>query len=422
MSLQNDKHLFAPTLRWPISIQHTRIEHDDGGGELEEVSVFACPLGISPTPLVLRSMVLPVIGLLNGQNSMEDIVTQSAPLGLEEGVVREVIRLLDQYLFLDNERYHRASSEVRRVYASLNERAPAFAGAIYPAGTTEAKKFFNEMLAAEGSVQPKGSNLALLIAPHIDYGRGGSCYGRIYPELVHAGADLCIMVGTAHQYSPHLFHLTKKHFRTPLGVARCDVDFISNVGELYGSERAFADELLHKGEHSLELQMPFLAHLNSTMDMAPILVGSFHEFIVAGREPREAPVYNDFVLALVESIRLYQKGGKRICFLAGVDMAHVGREFGDDWELTDEKTREVSDRDAEYLDLVSAQDVRGLFQHIVSDHDARRMCGFPSLYLILDVFERLGLSLRMKTSVYDQSVDLARGCCVTYSGMSFYTT
>lgn len=422
MNSQNDKQLFAPTLRWPISIQHTRIEHDDGGGELEDVSVFVCPLGISPTPLVLRSLVLPVVGLLDGNNSIEDIVTQSAPLGLDEEMVREVIRLLDQYLFLDNERYHRASSEVRRVYASLHERAPAFAGAIYPASSTEAKQFFNEMLAKERSTHPERANLALLIAPHIDYRRGRSCYGKIYPELAHAGADLCIMVGTAHQYSQHLFHLTKKHFRTPLGVARCNADFISKVGDLYGSERAFADELLHKGEHSLELQMPLLAHLNPTMDMAPILVGSFHEFIVAGREPRDAPVYNDFVMALVESIRLYQESGQQVCFLAGVDMAHVGREFGDDWELTDEKVREVSERDAEYLELISDQDLRGLFEHIMSDQDARRMCGFPSLYLILDVLERLGLSLRMKTSVYDQSVDVARGCCVTYAGMSFYMT
>lgn len=421
MNSQSDKHLFTPALRWPISIQHTRIEHDDGGGELEEVSVFACPLGISPTPLVLRSIVLPVIGLLDGQNSIEDIVTKTAPLGLEEEMVREVVRLLDQYLFLDNERYHRASSEVRRVYASLHERPPAFAGAIYPAGTIEAKKFFNEMVASETPVQPEDGTLSLLIAPHIDYGRGGSCYGAIYPELRNADADLCIMVGTAHQYSPHLFHLTKKHFRTPLGVARCDTEFISKVGGLYGSERAFADELLHKGEHSLELQMPFLAHLNSTMDMAPILVGSFHEFIVEGREPRDAPIYNDFVGALVESIRLYQKDGKRICFLAGVDMAHVGREFGDDWELTDEKVREVSERDAEYLELISAHNVRGLFEHIMSDQDARRMCGFPSLYLILDVLERLGNTVRMKTSIYNQSIDVARGCCVTYAGMSFYT-
>ena len=421
MSQESCQSTDTPSLRWPLSIQHTKIEHDDDGGGLEEVSVIGCPLGISPTPLVLRRVALPILGLLTGANSVAEIVSQVSATGIDSSMVSEVITLLDQYLFLDNERYRRAAFEVKRVYASLRERAPAFAGGIYPAEPLEAKQFFAGLLEQGNGERATPGQLEVLVAPHIDYRRGGSCYGRIYPEIANMDADMCVLLGTAHQYSPHLFHLTKKHFRTPLGVARCDEKFISEVARRYGEQRSFADELLHKGEHSLELQIPFLTQLKPMMEIAPILVGSFHDFVLAGREPKEFDEYNDFISSLVESIRAYRRSGKRLCFVAGVDMAHVGREFGDDWELTDEKVQEISVRDAEYLECVKQHDTRGLFEHIASDTDARRMCGFPSLYLIMDVLERLGVVYQVESTFYEKSIDQSAGCCVTYAGISLYS-
>lgn len=412
---------FAPALRWPLSIRHTKVEHDDRQGGIEEVTIIGCPIGISPTPLVLRRIVLPILGLLTGAHTAESIAEQVRQMGIDSQMVQEVITLLDQYLFLDNDRFHRAAAEVKRVYGSLRERAPAFAGGIYPAEPLEAKGFFDCLLQEGEELKRPTGNLALLIAPHIDYRRGGACYGKIYPEVAKLDADLCILVGTAHQYSPHMFHLTRKHFRTPLGVARCDEDFVSNLAGRYGEERSFADELLHKGEHSLELQIPFLTRLKPMMEIVPILVGSFHEFVVANRAPKEFDVYNDFVSGLVESIQRYQKSGRRICFIAGVDMAHVGQEFGDEWELTDKKIEEISTRDEQYLTCIKRHDLSGLFEHIASDQDARRMCGFPSLYLIMDALERLGVRYQAGSCFYDKSVDMTSGCCVTYAGMSLYT-
>jgi AmmeMemoRadiSam system protein B len=418
-----DATYHKPKLRWPLDIRM----HDaptasgDAGtrAESQRVVVLQCPLGVTPQPLVLISAVAPVLALFQGELTTQEILARCAPSGLGEETLRELITLLDDNLFLANARFFAAERSMKENFLNLSVRPAALAGLSYPESREALRKLVDGYL-VDLQKTPSHMELCCLVAPHIDYQRGGVCYGGIYPHLAASNADLYILIGTSHQYSERLFHLSAKDFESPLGVLSCRTDFVSRVASRYGTLRAFADEFLHKREHSLELQLPFMSRVRPQASIAPILVGSFHKAIASGRYPHEWEEYEAFVASLVEAIQAENREGKRVCFVAGVDMAHIGPFFGDDWTLSPQKMTLVAERDREYLKAIETRDLRKLFAHVAEDGDARRICGFPTMYTILDVLERLGVAYSSHSTSYEQAVDYISGCAVTFAGMALY--
>jgi AmmeMemoRadiSam system protein B len=419
-----DSTFFKPKLRWPLDIRVHEVPHASGAstdvkpeGVTQKVVVLQCPLGVTPQPLVLIAAVAPVLSLLQGELTTQEILSRCAPLGLGQEAFVELLRLLDENLFLANARFFAAEQVMKESFLSLSVRPAALAGLSYPESREGLRKLVDGLL-VDVDIQSSCGELACLVAPHIDYHRGGGCYGGIYPHLAASTADLFVLMGTAHQYSQRMFHLSAKDFESPLGTLACDADFVSRLAHRFGVTRAFADEYLHKKEHSLELQLPFISRVKPGVSIAPVLVGSFHQAVLSGKYPSEWEEYEAFVGSLVEVLREEQQRGRRFCFIAGVDMAHVGAFFGDDWALSPEKMEQVAERDREYLAAIEAQDSRRLFAHIAEDQDARRICGFPTMHTIIDVLNRLGVTYSCQSSSYQQAVDYQSGCAVTFAGMA----
>jgi predicted class III extradiol MEMO1 family dioxygenase len=101
-------------------------------------------------------------------------------------------------------------------------------------------------------------------------------------------------------------------------------------------------------------------------------------------------------------------------------MAHIGRSFGDEGALSPERMREIGYRDQQYLRAIEQCNHKALFDHIAEDQDARRVCGFPTMYLVLDVLNRLGTKTEVDVVAYDQAVDYPSDCAVTYAGVAMY--
>lgn len=403
-----------PKLRFPIDL---RIERLDSA----EVLLITCPLGISPQPLGLVAAVAPIVARFEGTLSVDEITAQFAHLGVTRRLIDELVDMLDRGLFLEGPRFRAAERTVAESFMHDPIRPAALAGLSYPADEVSLAREIDRWLThgAPPIVQP-GREMIGLVSPHIDYRRGGVGYGKTYRALAPERHDLYILMGTAHQYSPHLFHLLNKDFASPLGLLRCDRPLVEGLAKRYGWERSFADQILHRREHSLELQVPFLRRLHAAPTIVPILVGSFHAMISAGRPPEEFEAYETFVGALVESIGERLRSGARVCFLSGVDMAHVGRAFGDKDPLSPALMEEVGRRDRRYLDIIAAQDKRALFAHIAEDRDARKICGFPTLYTVVDALDRLGIRYTTELFDYRQAVDYTADCAVTFAGLGMY--
>jgi AmmeMemoRadiSam system protein B len=412
--MTQDRSLQYPHLRWPIDLRLEKVQD-------QEILLVSCPLGISATPLGLIAAVAPIVSSFDGTRSIDEIQKGFASYGITVELIRELVRVLDDNLFLHGPRFMAAQKSQRDDFARLDVRPSSLAGLGYPGEREPLLKFVDSYLAG-GLILPttSGRKLLGLKSPHIDYHRGGEAYGLTYRHLHGHQHDLYLLMGTAHQYSKQMFHLTRKDFANPLGLLPCDRPFVDKLASLYGAERSFADEILHRKEHSLELQVPFLRRMVDQPQIVPILVGSFYGMLQSGKLPSEDDQYENFAAALAECLSERRRNGQKICFIAGVDMAHVGKHFGDADALTPDFMREVERRDRQYLDCVVRHDKRGLFAHIEEDMDIRKICGFPTMYLMLDVLERLGIQYEATIYDYRQAVNYATDCAVTFAGVGFH--
>ncbi len=226
---------------------------------------------------------------------------------------------------------------------------------------------------AEFFTHPKGSgppsdrspaaatDLRAVLCPHIDFGRGGPVYTWAYRELVErSDADTFVVLGVAHQYCRHRFALTRKEFETPLGTVKIDRTFVDRVADAAG-EHLFEDELAHRTEHSIEFQAVFLQYLlggRRDFTIVPILVGSFHDLM----ESKVEPIGDSEVARMVEALRSAEAAsGKKVAYIGGIDLCHVGPEFGDPKPVDDATLVKIKDFDRAMLDRASVGDASGWF-------------------------------------------------------------
>lgn len=402
-----------PRLRAPLDL---RIESVEG----EQALLIRCPIGISSTPLFLNPAVVPIIQSLDGDKTLGQIGEEFISQGIRQDLIFGLLELLSEHYYLDNSSFWRANRDIRHKYSLSSRRREAFAGISYPIDRVELEQLVDGYLESGQRAPDKilrSEKLAGLIAPHIDYMRGGEAYGCAYQALKGQQHDLYIVLGIAHQYSPYLFHLARKHYESPMGPALAEFSFIDRLAMRYGKERSFADEILHKQEHSIELQIPFFRRVATCGNIVPILVGSFHQMLNTGEKPSNFEAYESFASSLAELLVAQRRQGASICFICAVDMAHIGRSFGDEGNLTPNILKAIEGRDKAYLQAVANRDKEALFAHIQEDNDRRRVCGYPAVYTMLDVMDRVGIKTKGRLLKYDQAVNYGTDCAVTFAGM-----
>src|SRR5262249_23544871 len=175
---------------------------------------------------------------------------------------------------------------------------------------------------------PPAPPLRGLIAPHIDFHRGGPGDAWAYPELRRSDADLYVVLGTCHAGMEDPFAVTLKPYDTPLGPVPVDREFYEALHRRYRAD-LLRSETAHRNEHSIEFQAVMLRHLigdRRPFAMLPVLASYLHEAIWTKGDPERDPRVPRFIDALLETIAASRR---RVCLIAGVDLAHVGPRFGD---------------------------------------------------------------------------------------------
>jgi len=387
---------------------------------------FIClrdPEGFAERPVFLNPVHVFLVSRMDGKHSLRDIQADFAratgdilPMEALEGLVRQ----LDEQYYLDSPRFRNHYELLVQEFKSSLYRPARHAGSSYPdeCGQLESqlKRIFEHPEGPGNSLCPDFSRpLRGLIAPHIDFSRGGPTYAHAYKALAeHPGADIFIIFGPCHTPMPQRFSISGKTYETPLGAAKTDEGFI----ELLFSklDHQYSDDFPHRAEHSIEFQAVCLRYIlgrKQDFRIVPILVGSFHDIYSAGRTAAEDPEINKVVKALRETIAEH-KG--RVCIIAGADLAHVGVRFGDPAGPTEESLREIERVDRAFLGLAASGDAEGLFQSIAADNDSRRVCGYPSIYMTLRCMDHP----QGKLLQYRQWADLNAGAAVTFAAMALY--
>jgi len=385
---------------------------------------LAAPLGISPAGYF-------ILAHLDGHRTMIDIqeaYSKQFGILLMSDELNGFVEMLDQNHYLASERFFAYQKSVVDEFRRLPTRAPAHMGGGYKEDPLELKaQLDGYFIAPNGPGLPSGESTALtpkaIVAPHIDFHRGGPAYAWAYKPLVESeGADLYILLGTSHCGGGTPFVLTPKDFATPLGMVETDKEFVSRLQEIC-AEDLFADEYLHRGEHSLEFQVLFLKYAaqrraelmgqqEKPFKIVPILVTSFHSMVINRTPPEETSSVGTFLRALRE---LAENESRRICFVAGVDLAHVGRQFGDRDPISDDFLKWVEAEDRLLVERLAVRDAPGFFNEIAKDQDKRRICGFSPLYSLIHVLN----GSRGNNLHYGQAFTPETGSAVTFTSMVF---
>jgi AmmeMemoRadiSam system protein B len=352
------------------------------------------PSGIAPEPAAVTRIAYFLIAHFDGENTLLDIqaaFTRQFGDILPSEQLTKLIEALDQGYFLDSPRYAERVREVREEYLRAPERPAALAGLAYekdPARLrAEIASYFTRPGGPGQIPSPRGDGAPLsgLISPHIDPRRGGAAYAHAYGELLtRERPELVVILGTSHGMGGQLFTATVKDYATPLGTVATDREFLGRLAARYTAGDLLAEELAHRNEHSIEFQALFLAWAIGTAGyrIVPILVGSFHEMVASG----ETPGFDGRVRGFIDALREEIAGEtRRTLILAGVDFAHVGRKFGDNF-AADEKVAEwVKTADLALIENIKRGDPEGFFADIAREQDARKICGLSPMYTQLEL-------------------------------------
>lgn len=349
------------------------------------------PAGYTSSVLLLPRPLLEVVAMLDGEHAAVDVqaeVMRRHGELLRSEELERIVATLDAHGFLDSAAFAERRAAIDGEFLARPSRAAAHAGGAYPGTGGELRAAIDAFFTAPGGPGPIGGNgdgppLRGLIAPHIDYHRGGPAYAWAYRALAERGdADTFVIFGTCHGGMADPFALTRKDFETPLGPAPVDQELVAAIAARAGQD-CFASELAHRGEHSIEFQAVFLRSLlGERRDFAivPVLASFAHEALVRGQGPEDDPRVPRFLDAVGEAAAAL---GRRVAFIAGADLAHVGPRFGDPEPLSADDLARVEREDRAMLETVAAGDAGAFFASIAGDGDRRRVCGFSPIYALL---------------------------------------
>ena len=387
------------------------------------------PLHISQTSVISTAAYF-VLSHLDGQHTLIDIQEAYAKkFGqlLFSQELNEFIESLDRNYLFYNERFVLRQNQMAEDFRRLSARPPAHAGTIYKQEPRELEAQLEAYFKAPDGPGAEVENdfhptPKALVAPHIDFQRGGPWYAWAYRELVNTeGADLYVLLGTSHCGGSTPFIVTPKDFETPLGLVETDKEFVRRLQQNYAAD-LFVDEYLHRAEHSLEFQVVFLKYIASlqsrrhgnsrSFKIVPILVSSFHRMVQAGGLPETEPLVGSFLRLLREQV---EHESRRVCFVAGVDLAHVGAQFGDQDAITPSFLNWVEAEDRRLIERLVALDGPGFFREVAKDQDRRRVCGFSPLYSLIQLLE----GSRGRMLKYRQAFTPETGSAVTFTSVVF---
>jgi AmmeMemoRadiSam system protein B len=352
-----------------------------------------------------------IIASFDGKHSVRDIqVKYTRQFGdiLVSDRIKELINQMDEHFLLESEKFSELKRKTEEEFRKQEVRHSTTGN--YPDKKEKLMERLREIFSLsdeEHGYEPvKG-----LIAPHIDYDRGEACYGKTYKFLKDMKVDLFVIFGTSHRDGKNLFILTEKDFETPLGRIKTDKELVRNLARSCTFD-IFEDEILHKGEHSIELQVPFIQYLfGNNVEILPVLCTNFSGKI------KNLPAEDEHFSIFIKSLKgLLKESNKKICFIAGADFSHVGFNFGDNFPLNRSLVKEIERKDLKTISHIEQMDSEGFYKSVKADEDFRKICGLPPVYALMSVID----AEKGKLISYDQWMDYNINSTVSFAGIRFY--
>jgi AmmeMemoRadiSam system protein B len=366
----------------------------------------------SDAKLIVPPPLIPGLLCFDGLRSEVDLQTElSRSSGNPEfgRTAGALIEALSQAGFLEDETYAKLKESRLSAFIQSPVREAAHAGTSYP---SEIEPLRNVMQHYLQGAAPTQQGIMGIAAPHISPEGGWQSYHAAYQELTPNLRDRTfIVLGTSHYGAPNKFGLTRKPFETPFGRTGIDQALVDELG---AQPAVLMEDYCHAVEHSIEFQVLFLqAIYGPDVRILPVLCGSFGKSIHAGGVPEDDEDVKRFLGTLGE---LAEREKKRLFWVLGVDMAHMGVRYGDRLSAhadRDEMTL-VKARDMHRIERMNAADAPGFWDLVKESRDDLKWCGSAPIYTFMKaVPQARGTTLRYQQwNIDDNSV-------VSFAGISF---
>ncbi|MEZ5351499.1 MAG: AmmeMemoRadiSam system protein B [Bryobacteraceae bacterium] len=346
------------------------------------------PYHYSDATIVVPPELIPALEMFDGQSTELDLrqrlVEITGQFDVSE-LQQHLTKALSDGGFLQNEVYERMREARHREFAGAEVREAAHAGLAYPGDEEDLRALFDRFLEG-GEPAANPGRLAGIAAPHVSPEGGWESYRDAYRALSAEHAErVFVILGTSHYGAPNRFGLTRKDFVTPYGRTRTETALVDLLAS-QAPEAVTMEDYCHASEHSIEFQVAFLQHLyGPRVRVLPILVGSFYPSIAGGGMPEDDEAVRRFLGALGD---LNAARGGELMWVLGVDMAHIGRRYGDALpaQAYDGTMLPVSARDKERVARIAAGDSEGFWAEVGEGgggEDQLKWCGSSPFYTFL---------------------------------------
>lgn len=340
--------------------------------------VLIDPLRLVDGYAFVPAELVPIVALFDGVRTVDEIAalaTAQCGEAVSVAFVRDLVRDLDEGLLLSSPTFAATLDLAVEQFGRRSQRPARHAGSAgYPEDAAECRAELARIVSERGGglrPTPRG-----IVAPHIDLERGRDGYRAVYGDLAGSEpADLYVVFGTGHQGPDAIVTGLAMDWETPLGVVRTDRDFIAAVHAEVGPPDPF-DTFLHRDEHSIEFQVLLLAHAlgSHAFTVAGFLTGT----LVRDGAAFDAERAHATVTALVRAAR---RSGKRVCWVAGADLAHVGPRFGDIAPIDAARLGTLDRDDRARLEPLAHGRPDRFLTRVFGDGNADRICGATPIYL-----------------------------------------
>ena len=262
----------------------------------------------------------------------------------------------------------------------MKMRTCAVAGMFYPNDPSHLEQLLEKFFSV---VKPGKKSPLGIVSPHAGYIYSGqvaaNAFGAIPPDF----SGTFVVIGPSHR--GYLSSVSSIPWETPLGVVDPDREFIEAL-ELE------TDELSHKDEHSIEVQLPFLHRFRPDVRIVPVALGrlSLEECRALGEGAADAIAGDP----------------ERPLLVASTDMSHY---------VPDAVARK---KDRLAIERMLALDPEGLYTTVRVERIS--MCGVLPATVVLFAARRLGAT-SARLVRYATSGDVSRDFeqVVGYAGLAF---
>lgn len=370
----------------------------------------------SDAVMIVPPQLVECLSCFDGQQTRLDLramlVRMTGELQVSE-IEEQLIDVLRRSGFLEDATFEKMRAERQLAFRESPVREPSHAGTAYPDDPQELRKAVDAWMGeAPGKAAP--DSLVGIASPHVSPAGGYESYRAAYRLLGnHYRRRTFVILGTSHYGAPDKFGLTRKPYVTPWGESRTDTTLVDEL--ICAAPQAIeTEDYCHAVEHSIEFQVMFLQSiLGPDISVLPILCGSFARSIYEGTQPEDNDDVKRFLGALGE---IAAREGDRLFWVLGIDMAHMGKRYGDRFEAlaNEDHMLEVGGRDRQRIERAAAGDSAGFWELVQENRDDLKWCGSSPFYTFLKVVPNARGTLERyeQWNIDPQSV-------VSFAGISF---